>query len=93
MNNKLSAILSLISVAMSIIIMLEEKYRLSAFIVFLFILNLYLISSLSYKLNNIRRTLKKNNEKLQIYEQLIDLKAEVLNLHNDVELINRRKRK
>ena len=80
----LSNIIGLSSIALSLILAIEEKYRILAVAITVGVIIFYLIEGISRDVETWARKTKRLEEKLKIHEQLIEMKADISYLKNEV---------
>ena len=82
-TNTLNIVLGILTVLSIIITFISEKYRLiSIVITFIFII-IIIISMQQINISDIQKEQNKLKEKLNIHQQLIDIKAELKSLRQD----------
>ena len=73
-------VLGLASIAVTLLAFINEKDRLLVGAIFVLAIVFYIVDSLSDDIDEHGEKIKKLDEKLQIYEQLTDMKADIAHL-------------
>ena len=75
-----SIILSIASIAIALIAAVNEEYRVIIVATFLLLIAYIYISDFQKRMDEQSEEIKKLNEKINIYKELIDIKADIKNL-------------
>jgi hypothetical protein len=77
-------ILGLVSIAATLLAFINEKDRLLVGVIFAVAIVFYIVDSFTDDIDEHGEKIKKLEEKLQIYEQLVDMKADITHLKKEV---------
>jgi len=73
-------VLGLLSIALSLLAFMNQEYRLTVGAILVAAIVFYIVSSFSQEMEDYKTRIGKSEEKLEIYEQLSFLRAEVEHL-------------